>query len=288
MTIRRSTAAAVVVLLALFGAACGGDDGEDAGSTSSSTTTSAEATTTTAAEVLTVLVSNDDGYAAPGIDAVVRALTALPDTEVVVVAPLENQSGSGSKTTEGELSVTDVETASGYPAKAVDGFPADSVNWALGGGIDVTPDVVVTGVNSGQNLGAVGNQLSGTIGAARAGAAKGIPALASSTATEAGEDPAAYDLAAEYVVAWIEEHRKALLDGTLTGSELLLQNLNVPVCTTGAIRGEVEVPMATGTEGAIAAQDCTSTLEDPPDDIIGFNNGFVTLSDVTVEPPPAA
>ena len=288
MTFRRSSAAAVVVLLALFGAACssGDDGGESADDTA--TTTTAEATTTTAAQVLTVLVSNDDGYAAPGIDAVVRALTALPDTEVVVVAPLENQSGSGSKTTEGELAVTDVETASGYPAKAVDGFPADSVNWALGGGIDVTPDVVITGVNSGQNLGAVGNTLSGTIGAARAGAAKGIPALASSTATEAGEDPAAYDQAAEYVVAWIEEHRKALLDGTLTGTELLLQNLNVPVCTTGAIRGEVEVPMATGTEGAIAAQDCTSTLEDPPDDIIGFNNGFVTLSDVTVEPPPAA
>lgn len=278
---------AVIVLLALVGAACSDSDEGSEGS-SEATTTTAEATTTTAAEVLTVLVSNDDGYDAPGIDAVVRALSELPDTEVVVVAPLENQSGSGSKTTEGELAVTDVQTASGYPAKAVAGFPADAVNWALDGGIDVTPDVVVTGVNSGQNLGAVGNQLSGTIGAARAGAAKDIPALASSTATEAEEDPEAYDLAAEYVVAWIEQHRDALIDGELTGTELLLQNLNVPVCTTGEIRGEVDVPMSTSTDGAIAPQDCTSTLEDPPDDITGFNNGFVTLSDVTVEPPPAA
>jgi 5'-nucleotidase len=287
MMIRRTTAAmAAMVLLALVGAGCSsGDDGESA---DDATTTTAEATTTTEAQVLTVLVSNDDGYAAPGIDAVVRALTELPDTEVVVVAPLENQSGSGSKTTEGELAVTDVETASGYPAKAVAGFPADAVNWALDGGIEVTPDVVVTGVNTGQNLGAVGNQLSGTIGAARAGAAKDIPALASSTATEAEEDPEAYDLAAEYVVEWVQEHREALLDGELTGSELLLQNLNVPVCTSGEIRGEVDVPMSTSTDGAIAPQDCTSTLEDPADDIVAFNNGFVTLSDVTVTPPPAA
>jgi 5'-nucleotidase len=287
MMIRRTTAAmAAMVLLALVGAGCSsGDDGESA---DDATTTTAEATTTTEAQVLTVLVSNDDGYAAPGIDAVVRALTELPDTEVVVVAPLENQSGSGSKTTEGELAVTDVETASGYPAKAVAGFPADAVNWALDGGIEVTPDVVVTGVNTGQNLGAVGNQLSGTIGAARAGAAKDIPALASSTATEAEEDPEAYDLAAEYVVEWVQEHREALLDGELTGSELLLQNLNVPVCTSGEIRGEVDVPMSTSTDGAIAPQDCTSTLEDPADDIVAFNNGFVTLSDVTVAPPPAA
>lgn len=281
MTVRRSTAViAAVMVLAMFGAACGGDDsGDEAGDT---TTTAAEATTTTAAEaeVLTILVSNDDGYSAPGIDAVVRALSELPDTEVVVVAPKENQSGSGSKTTEGELEVAEVQTASGYPATSVAGFPADSVNWALDGGIEQTPDLVVTGVNSGQNLGAVGDQSSGTVGAARAGAARGIPALASSTALN---DAADYDLAAQYVVDWVQEHRAALLAGELTGEELLIQNLNVPVCTTGEIRGLVEVPMSTGTDGAIVDQDCTSTLEDPADDIVGFNNGFVTLSDLSLQ-----
>jgi 5'-nucleotidase len=279
MTVRRTFGAVgVALVLALFGAACSG--GDDSADTADTTTTEAT-TTTAAAEVLTILVSNDDGVDAPGIDAVVRALSELPDTEVIVVAPLENQSGSGSKTTEGELAVTEEQTASGVPATAVAGFPADAVNWALDGGIEETPDLVVSGVNSGQNLGAVGDTLSGTIGAARAGAAKGIPALASSTAISEQAD---YDLAATYVVDWVEENRAALLAGELTGDNLLLQSINIPVCTAGEIRGVIEVPMSTSTDNAIADQDCTSTLEDPADDIIGFNNGFVVITDLTLQP----
>jgi hypothetical protein len=45
----------------------------------------------------------------------------------------------------------------------------------------------------------------------------------------------------------------------------------------------IEVPMSTSTDNAIADQDCTSTLEDPADDIIGFNNGFVVISDLTLQ-----
>lgn len=279
MRVRRGLGVALVAVVALLGA-CSSEDAAD-----DTTTTEAESeqSTTTTAEVLRVLVSNDDGYDAPGIDAVVRALEELPDTEVVVVAPAENQSGSGSNTTDGELEVTEVETLGGHPATAVAGFPADAVNWALDGGIDFTPDVVITGVNSGQNLGAIGDELSGTVGAARAAAANDIPALASSTALEAEEDPEAYELAATYVVNWIEEHRAELLAGELSGETLLLQNLNVPVCADGGIRGLEEVPMSAETDGAIAEQDCTSTLEDPPDDIVAFNNGFATVSDLTLE-----
>lgn len=279
MRVRRGLGVALVAVVALLGA-CSSEDAAD-----DTTTTEAESeqSTTTTAEVLRVLVSNDDGYDAPGIDAVVRALEELPDTEVVVVAPAENQSGSGSNTTDGELEVTEVETLGGHPATAVAGFPADAVNWALDGGIDFTPDVVITGVNSGQNLGAIGDELSGTVGGARAAAANDIPALASSTALEAEEDPEAYDLAATYVVNWIEEHRAELVAGELSGETLLLQNLNVPVCADGGIRGLEEVPMSAETDGAIAEQDCTSTLEDPPDDIVAFNNGFATVSDLTLE-----
>ena len=277
MRVRRGLGVALVAVVALLGA-CSSEDAAD-----DTTTTESEQSTTTTAEVLRVLVSNDDGYDAPGIDAVVRALEELPDTEVVVVAPAENQSGSGSNTTDGELEVTEVETLGGHPATAVAGFPADAVNWALDGGIDFTPDVVITGVNSGQNLGAIGDELSGTVGGARAAAANDIPALASSTALEAEEDPEAFDLAATYVVNWIEEHRAELVAGELSGETLLLQNLNVPVCADGGIRGLEEVPMSAETDGAIAEQDCTSTLEDPPDDIVAFNNGFATVSDLTLE-----
>lgn len=283
MPVRRRSGAIALTLtlvLALVAGACGGDETSE-GDTDRSTTSTTEATTTTATEVLTILVSNDDGYAAPGIDAVVRALSAMPDTEVVVVAPKENQSGSGSKTTEGELATEEVQTASGHPAVAVAGYPADAVNWALDGGIEQTPDLVITGVNSGQNLGAIGDQSSGTVGAARAGAARDIPALASSTALN---DAADYDLAAQYVVDWVEEHRAAILAGELKGDDLLIQNINVPVCTSGEIRGVVVVPMSTATDGAIADQDCTSTLENPSDDIVAFNNGFVSLSDLTLQP----
>ena len=282
----RSTRALLVAFfsLALVAGCSSGDDSSEAdGAATSTSAAQASSTTTTEPQLLTILVSNDDGYAAPGIDAVARALSALPDTEVVVVAPKENQSGSGSKTTDGELVTEEVTTASGIPAVAVAGYPADSVVWALDGGIDVTPDLVITGINSGQNLGAIGDELSGTLGAARAGAARGIPALATSAALNDAVD---YDLAATFVVDWVTEHRAALLAGELTGEALLLENLNVPVCTTGELRGVARVPMSTSTEGALELQqDCTSTLADPPDDIVAFNNGFVSLSSADVEPP---
>lgn len=287
-TITRLVAAtALAAALSLSVAACSDDDSSDTtittqasngDSTDDGDSTDADAA---GAEVLTILVSNDDGYDSPGISAVTEALRALPDTEVYVVAPAEEQSGQGSAVTDGEVESSEVETAAGYPAIAVDGTPADAVNWALDGGLDVTPDLVVTGINSVQNLGAVGNQLSGTIGAARAGAAKGIASLATSTALN---DQVDYDLAATYVVEWVEANRDALLAGELSGDTVLLENLNVPVCTVGEIRGVVEVPMSDQTEGAIADQDCTSDLEDPADDITGFNNGFVTISVLELEP----
>ncbi len=284
MSRRRSSVLAALAAVAVLVVGC--SDGDDSAGDGDDTTTTTEATTTSAAaaEVLTVLVSNDDGYDAEGIDAVVRALSELPDTEVVVAAPAENQSGSGSKTTEGELETAEVETLSGHPATAVTGFPADSVNWALDGGIDVTPDVVITGINEGQNLGYLGDQVSGTVGAARAAAAQGIPALAASSAENSATD---YDLAAEYVVDWIEEHRQALLAGELTGTALLLQNLNIPACTAGELRGLLELPMSSSSDDAYVDPDCTSSLEDPADDIAGFNNGFVVISDLTLEPAAA-
>jgi 5'/3'-nucleotidase SurE len=67
---------------------------------------------------LSILVTNDDGVTAPGINATVQALAALPHTKVIVVAPLTNQSGTGAKVTNGALTATSAMTAGGYPAKA--------------------------------------------------------------------------------------------------------------------------------------------------------------------------
>ena len=94
-------------------------------------TTAAPTSTEAPLTPMTILVTNDDGVAAPGIDALVTALSALPDVEVVVVAPASNQSGSSDSTTPGGVTAQDATTISGHPAVAVNGFPADAVNYAL-------------------------------------------------------------------------------------------------------------------------------------------------------------
>lgn len=278
-----------VAMTTIGAAACSSSD--DAASGSSGSTSTSNPTTSNPTKKLTILVSNDDGYSAPGIDALVQALVALPDTEVVVSAPATQQSGKGSAVTDGDLTVTDETTLSGHPAHAVAGTPADSVNWAITGGIDVKPDLVLTGINQGQNLGEIGNRVSGTLGAARAAVAHGIPALASSMGIRAtgDRDTADYALAATYVVKWVNEHRADILNGKLGGDSPLLENLNVPSCNSGGeVRGVVEVTMADSAEGALSAdQNCRSTTPAAPDDITSFNNGFVTISEAAALPPAA-
>src|SRR5690348_180128 len=77
------------------------------GAASSAATTAVSSPTVTP---LRVLVTNDDGVGAPGIDTLVQALRKLPNTTVIVVAPLTNQSGTGGKTTKGKLIVTNAKT----------------------------------------------------------------------------------------------------------------------------------------------------------------------------------
>ena len=104
-------------------------------------------------ETLQILVTDDDGVGAPGINATVKALTALPDTKVTVVAPRTNQSGTGAKVTAGKLKVTNATTASGYPAKAVAGYPADTIIWAIDDhGISRRPNLVVSGSTLARTL----------------------------------------------------------------------------------------------------------------------------------------
>jgi 5'-nucleotidase len=225
------------------------------------------------ARILKILVTNDDGVGAEGIDALVEALLELPRVRVTVVAPATNQSGSSDKTTPGGLPAVDATTASGYPAKSVAGFPADSVNAALDGAAPKKPNVVISGINEGQNLGAL-TDISGTVGAARTAARRGIPALAVSQGLAEAPD---FESGAREAVKWLKEHRKALAK---KGVEPFVDNLNVPTCATGELRGVIEVPVAPNAENAIATSDCASTLTDPVDDIQAFNNGYVTLSDV--------
>lgn len=226
---------------------------------------------------LDVLVTNDDGVAAEGIDALVEALRRLPAVEVTVVAPAEQQSGTGGQETTGEVASRQTATGSGYEATAVDGFPADAVGLAFGE-LGLEPDVVVSGVNEGQNLGPV-IDVSGTVGAARAAVQAGVPALAVSQGLGSPPDyPTGVELAAD----WIEEHRAELSAGDLAADHVV--NLNVPTCPRGEVRGTVEVAQATGGD-ALGTPDCTATGPAvPSDDVQAFLVGYATFSEVTPEP----
>lgn len=229
------------------------------------------------AKVLRILVTNDDGVAAPGLDALVEGLRALDRVKVTVVAPADDRTGTGDETTAGELVSSGTETVSGYPALAVEGFPADTVLFALDDGIPKIPHVVVSGVNAGQNLGPAFTA-SGTVGAARTAVRRGIPGVAVSAGVG---DPPDYAAAVDEATRWIKRHRKALVKNV---DPTDVVNINVPTCTTGEIRGLVKVPAAP-TGDILAPVDCNSTLEDPTDDLIAFRNGFATLSEVPPEGP---
>ncbi|TKC90222.1 5'/3'-nucleotidase SurE [Trinickia terrae] len=119
-----------------------------------------------------ILLSNDDGYLAPGLAALYEALKPLAD--ITVMAPEQNCSGaSNSLTLSRPLSV--LRSANGF--YYVNGTPTDSVHIALTGMLDDKPDLVVSGINNGQNVGE-DTLYSGTVAAATEGVMFGVPAIA--------------------------------------------------------------------------------------------------------------
>ena len=119
-----------------------------------------------------ILISNDDGYLAPGLQALAEALASIAD--IVVVAPDSNRSGaSNSLSLDRPLSVQ--QAANGF--YFVNGTPTDCVHVALTGMLDYRPDLIVSGINNGQNMGD-DTLYSGTVAAATEGYLFGIPAIA--------------------------------------------------------------------------------------------------------------
>jgi len=134
------------------------------------------------AHALDILLTNDDGWDSPGIEAVAAALRAAGH-DVTVVAPLAQQSGSGMKITFGELAL--VEQRPGV--WSLDGSPADAMGAGLAQVLDgKAPDLVVSGANFGQNLGN-NVMLSGTVGAAMVAVLRGVPAIAVSVGLDLAE-----------------------------------------------------------------------------------------------------
>lgn len=209
-----------------------------------------------AASALDVLLTNDDGQSAAGIQAMRSALCAAGH-HVTLVAPATDQSGRGGSINTGALSsssamaLTRVATdpcgvqyslAAPTVAGRYGGTPVDSLKAGLGVVLQgVAPDLIVSGLNQGQNLSKPTSNTSGTVGAALAGAFAGIPAIAGSVGVLFAENPgfastqAAFAPAADFIVRLV-----AALEAQ-PGSELLplpvrLLNVNFPV-PYGEIRG---------------------------------------------------
>ena len=180
-----------------------------------------------------VLLSNDDGYASRGLRAFRDALAAWAD--IVVVAPETEQSAtSHSLTLSRPLRARLVEPG----VHAVDGTPADCVYVALHAEtrfVPRWPDLLCSGINRGLNLGQDAFY-SGTVAAAREGALRGIPALASSAALDA-DLTAVAELGSRLARALYEATAGApKRPGVLLARRTPLLNLNVPANWTGEVR----------------------------------------------------
>jgi 5'-nucleotidase len=172
-----------------------------------------------------ILVTNDDGVRAPGIAALAQALKAMG--EVTVVAPADNQSGKGHS-----ISITDpvyidaVSLPGGLEALSATATPASCVKVALRALMKKRPDLVVSGINRGYNLGMT-TYISGTVGAAREGALHGLPAIAASLDVREGVD---YGAAAEIVTRVV-----AMVKAEALPAGVFL-NVNIPAGTPKGLR----------------------------------------------------
>ena len=138
-----------------------------------------------------VLLTNDDGITATGLNAMRRALLQLPDVDLEVIAPDSNRSATGRAVTlRDPIWVDEVEFGDGTTGFATDGTPVDCVRFASLGLIDSPPELIVSGINHGANLGD-DITYSGTVAAALEGIMLGIPALAVSLAGGRGFEPLA-------------------------------------------------------------------------------------------------
>ncbi len=169
-----------------------------------------------------ILLSNDDGYFAPGIDHLAQALAEIAD--ITVVAPERDRSGaSNSLTLDRPLSLR--RAANGF--HYVNGTPTDCVHLAVTGMLDELPDLVVSGINLGANMGD-DTIYSGTVAAATEGFLLGIPAVAVSLCSKAGVHfETAARVAREIVETIVRERPWAPL----------LLNVNVPDVPYAELRG---------------------------------------------------
>jgi len=169
-----------------------------------------------------ILLSNDDGYFSPGLAVLAESLSRT--AEVTVVAPERDNSGaSNSLTLDRPLSLRKSHNGFYY----VNGTPTDCVHLAVTGMLDKLPDIVISGINDGANMGD-DTIYSGTVAAATEGFLLGIPSLAVSLVASSGDN---YATAARVTVEIIGRLKK------YSYAQPLLLNVNVPDVTYAELKG---------------------------------------------------
>jgi 5'-nucleotidase len=242
---------------------------------------------------LDILVTNDDGVDAPGILALADALRAVGT--VTVAAPATNLTGaSHGVTSDRPIAVSETERE-GQTWYAIDARPATCVRLAFEKLLPVRPDLVVSGINKGENLGTV-TFYSATVGAAREAAFLGIPAIAVNLVADDGAD---YATAAAVTVDIVRAlGRNGIAPGTFL-------NVNVPALPRESLRGvqitrqDMRAPIdffekTVSPEGATEYKPGWAHLEPEGEgtDIWAVRNGYVSVSvfgfDQSAAAPPAA
>ena len=178
----------------------------------------------------TILLTNDDSYVAPGIKHLYDVLKEHHD--VVVVAPQEEQSGIGHAFTFNKpLSYACIPQSAGLPGYMVAGTPSDCVKFAISFILKHKPDIVISGINSGENSG-ISGFYSGTVAAAREGAFWRIPSFAFSIS---GGDTEHYIGYAGMALDVLDKVMATTQPEA--GEHQVYYNVNFPLCLPAACKG---------------------------------------------------
>jgi 5'-nucleotidase len=227
---------------------------------------------------MNILLTNDDGILAPGIAAAYKELCKLGD--ITVVAPSDRMSGAGHSITVYEpLACDKVEIAGQFAGYSVNGSPADCVKLAIMELCPIKPDLVVSGINNGANVG-INVYYSGTVAAAMEAAFFRIPAIALSTVHEENMD---FKGAARHCLKVINKLLPIGFPGVI--------NINIPRLSRGEPKGIKVVPQSTMgfDEHFVKKQNDTGQMlyqlsggnhrdKDLPSDTLALNEGFITVT----------
>ncbi len=230
-----------------------------------------------------IIVTNDDGVTAPGIFALATALRQI--AEVVVIGPALNQSASGhKKTLFQDIPVSKVRLADDSEAFSVGGSPADCIALAALGMSDWPPNLVVSGINRGPNMGQ-DITYSGTVTAALEAAIQGVPALAVSLESSTASKLEEYAEAARIAVAVASR----VIEKGLP--PLTILNLNVPFVDqvkglrltrqgVRIYRDELEV---TGSIYRIVGPAPSGQYQEEGTDLWAVHNGYASLTPIHLD-----